>query len=457
MKSIRYEKDAANIVHVIFDNPTESANLMNVAFREDFATVVARLQAEPDLAGVILRSAKSTFFAGADLKEMVQAQEQTAQFMWDFAQPLKQQMRQLETLGKPVVAAINGAALGGGWEICLCAHHRIALDNPKTTLGLPEVTLGLLPGGGGVVRMVRLLGLEAALPFLMEGQQFNPAKGIKLGLVQELASSEDEMLEKARAWIAAHPESKQPWDMPGYKMPGGTPSHPAMAPKLMVVPAMLREKTKGVMPAPEAILSAAVEGAQVDVDAALRIETRYFIELARGPVARNMINTFWFQLNDIKAGLGRPAGVPKASFAKVGILGAGMMGAGIAYVCATRGMQVVLKDVSQEAADKGRAYSAKLLAKQLERGKRVTELCKQAQYKPLQVWEMAASLYAMNNGYFDDLEVKHVLAFEKGLQDHLKSKYADLVGRIEETKDLSKDDEAALRAAIEDYKRSASF
>ena len=373
MKSIRYEKDAANIVHVIFDNPTESANLMNVAFREDFATVVARLQAEPDLAGVILRSAKSTFFAGADLKEMVQAQEQTAQFMWDFAQPLKQQMRQLETLGKPVVAAINGAALGGGWEICLCAHHRIALDNPKTTLGLPEVTLGLLPGGGGVVRMVRLLGLEAALPFLMEGQQFNPAKGIKLGLVQELASSEDEMLEKARAWIAAHPESKQPWDMPGYKMPGGTPSHPAMAPKLMVVPAMLREKTKGVMPAPEAILSAAVEGAQVDVDAALRIETRYFIELARGPVARNMINTFWFQLNDIKAGVGRPAGVPKASFAKVGILGAGMMGAGIAYVCATRGMQVVLKDVSQEAADKGKAYSAKLLAKQLERGKLTQE------------------------------------------------------------------------------------
>ena len=373
MKSIRYEKDAANIVHVIFDNPTESANLMNVAFREDFATVVAQLKAEPDLAGVILRSAKSTFFAGADLKEMVQAQNQTAQYMWDFAQPLKQQMRQLETLGKPVVAAINGAALGGGWEICLCAHHRIALNNPKTTLGLPEVTLGLLPGGGGVVRMVRLLGLEAALPFLMEGQQFNPEKGVKLGLVQELANSEEEMLEKARAWIAAHPESKQPWDMPGYKMPGGTPSHPALAPKLMVVPAMLREKTKGVMPAPEAILSAAVEGAQVDVDAALRIETRYFIELARGPVARNMINTFWFQLNDIKAGVGRPAGVPKASFVKVGILGAGMMGAGIAYVCATRGMQVVLKDVSQEAADKGKAYSAKLLAKQLERGKLTQE------------------------------------------------------------------------------------
>src|SRR5262249_15251688 len=163
MSSIRYEKDADNIVHVIFDNPTESANLMNGAFRVSFADTIAKLQAEKDLAGVILRSAKSTFFAGADLKEMVEAQNQSAESMWEFAQPLKQQTRKLETLGKPVVAAINGAALGGGWELCLCAQHRIALDNPKLTLGLPEVTLGLLPGGGGTVRMVRLLGLEAAL------------------------------------------------------------------------------------------------------------------------------------------------------------------------------------------------------------------------------------------------------------------------------------------------------
>jgi 3-hydroxyacyl-CoA dehydrogenase/enoyl-CoA hydratase/3-hydroxybutyryl-CoA epimerase len=369
MKSIRYEKDADNIVHVIFDNPTESANLMNTAFRADFAETIGKLKADTALAGVILRSAKSTFFAGADLKELEKSGEASAEDMWTMAQPLKMQMRALETLGKPVVAAINGAALGGGWELCLCAHHRIALANPKTTLGLPEVTLGLLPGGGGVVRMVRLLGLEAALPFLMEGQQFNPEKGLKLGLVHELAADEAEMLDKARAWIKAHPESKQPWDLPGYKLPGGAPSSPSMAGKLMVVPAMLREKTKGVMPAPEAILSAAVEGAQVDVDTAMRIETRWFIELARGPVARNMINTFFFQLNEIKTGVGRPKGVPKAAFAKVGILGAGMMGAAIAHVCASRGMQVVLKDVSREAADKGKGYSAKLLAKQLERGK----------------------------------------------------------------------------------------
>ena len=369
MKSIRYEKDADGIVHLIFDNPSESANLMNADFRDSFATAIERLKNDTTLAGVILRSAKSTFFAGADLKEMVRARDSGAAAMWALAQPLKEQMRSLETLGKPVVAAIGGAALGGGWELCLCAQHRIALDTPKITLGLPEVTLGLLPGGGGVVRMVRLLGIEAALPFLLEGQQFNPGKGHTLGLIHELAANPEEMLEKARAWIKANPDATQPYDQKGYKLPGGLPSSPSLAPKLMIAPAMLREKTRGCMPAPEAILSVAVESAQVDIDTAMRIETRYFIELVLGTVARNMISTFWFQLNEIKAGVGRPAEVPRASFARIGILGAGMMGAGIAHACATRGIDVVLKDVSQEAADKGKAYSAKLLARQLEKGR----------------------------------------------------------------------------------------
>ena len=369
MNSIRYEKDADNIVHLVFDNPTESANLMNADFRASFAEAVAKLKAEADLAGVILRSAKSTFFAGADLKEMFAAREQGAAAMWAVAQPLKEQMRALETLGKPVVAAIAGAALGGGWELCLCAQHRVALDNPKITLGLPEVTLGLLPGGGGIVRMVRLLGIEASLPFLLEGQQFNPAKGKELGLVHDLAATPEELLEKARAWIKANPAAQQPYDQKGYRIPGGTPASPALGPKLMIAPAMVREKTRGVMPAPEAILGCAVESTQVDIDSAMRIETRWFISLVMGTVARNMINTFWFQLNEIKAGTGRPKDVPRASFAKVGILGAGMMGAGIAHACATRGLAVVLKDVSVEAAEKGKAYSAKILGKQLARGK----------------------------------------------------------------------------------------
>ncbi|MFM7273908.1 MAG: enoyl-CoA hydratase/isomerase family protein, partial [Gammaproteobacteria bacterium] len=279
MNSIRYEKDADNIVHVVFDEKGGPVNVMNASFRVDFAETITRLKAEPALAGVILRSAKSVFFAGADLNEMKLANDESPETLWAMAQPLKEQMRALETLGKPVVAAINGAALGGGWELCLCAQRRIALDNPKIQLGLPEVTLGLLPGGGGVVRMVRLLGLEAALPYLMEGQQFNPAKGLAAGLLHELATDEQDMLAKARAWILANAEAKQPWDQPGYRMPGGTQSSPSLAPKLMAVPALLREKTKGVMPAPEAILAAAVEGAQVDVDSALRIETRWFVHL----------------------------------------------------------------------------------------------------------------------------------------------------------------------------------
>ena len=408
MKSIRYEKDADNIVHLIFDNPTESANLMNADFRESFAEAMAKLQAETELSGVILRSAKSTFFAGADLKEMFVARDQGAEAMWEVAQPLKLQMRALETLGKPVVAAINGAALGGGWEICLCAHHRIALDNPKITLGLPEVTLGLLPGGGGVVRMVRLLGIEAALPFLLEGQQFNPAKGVKLGLVHELAATPEEMLEKARAWIKANPAAQQPYDQKGYRIPGGTPASPALAPKLMIAPAMVREKTKGCMPAPEAILSVAVESTQVDIDTAMRIETRYFISLVLGTVARNMINTFWFQLNEIKAGVGRPKDVPRASFAKVGILGAGMMGAGIAHACATRGLEVVLKDVSLAAAEKGKAYSAKLLAKQLERGKLTQEKhdATLARIKPTASAADLAGCELVVEAVFEDRELK---------------------------------------------------
>jgi len=408
MKSIRYEKDADNIVHVIFDNPTESANLMNADFRESFAEVVRKLQSEAELAGVILHSAKSTFFAGADLKEMVKARDNGADAMWAVAQPLKEQMRTLETLGKPVVAAINGAALGGGWEICLCAHHRIALNSPKITLGLPEVTLGLLPGGGGVVRMVRLLGIEAALPFLLEGQQFNPEKGRKLGLVHDLADSPEEMLDKARAWIKANPASAQPYDQKGYKIPGGTPSSPSLAPKLMIAPAMLREKTKGVMPAPEAILSTAVESTQVDIDTAMRIETRYFISLVLGTVARNMINTFWFQLNEIKAGVGRPADIAKASFTKVGILGAGMMGAGIAHACATRGLEVVLKDVSLEGAEKGKAYSAKILGKQLEKG-RLTQDKHDATLARIKATDNAADLAGCEliiEAVFEDRDLK---------------------------------------------------
>jgi 3-hydroxyacyl-CoA dehydrogenase/enoyl-CoA hydratase/3-hydroxybutyryl-CoA epimerase len=281
-------------------------------------------------------------------------------------------MRFLETCNKPVVAAINGTALGGGLEIALACHHRVALDDDSIQLGLPEVTLGLLPGGGGTQRLPRMIGLEAAFPFLMEGKKVNPKAALKAGIIDELATNGADMIAKARAFIEANPNCKQPWDKKGFKLPGGAPHHPAMAQKLAIAPAMLKQKTKGCYPAPERILSAAVEGAQVDFDNGSLIETRYFTELVTGQVAKNMTGTFWFQLNAIKAGGSRPKDIDRTTFKKVGILGAGMMGAGIAYSTATRGIDVILKDVSVENAEKGKNYSEKLLAKKVSRS-RMTE------------------------------------------------------------------------------------
>ncbi len=367
--AIRYEKGQDNIVVLTIDMPGQSANTMNAVYREAMGATVDRLEADKDsIAGVIITSAKKTFFAGGDLNELIKVTKADAKPFYDMILNIKGQLRRLETLGKPVVAAINGAALGGGWEICLACHHRIALDSSSVQLGLPEVTLGLLPGGGGVVRMVRLLGLEKALPYLAEGKKVRPDAALKAGLIHDIAANPDEMLAKARAFIAANPTALQPWDVKGYKIPGGTPSTPAVAQMLAIAPSVLRDKTKGCFPAPEKIMCAAVEGAQVDFDTAQIIEARYFTELTTGQVAKNMIGTFWFQLNEINAGSSRPQGIPQYVTKKVGVLGAGMMGAGIAYVSAAAGIEVVLKDVSIEAAEKGKAYSAKLLDKKVSKG-----------------------------------------------------------------------------------------
>lgn len=367
--AIRYEKGQDQIVVLTIDMPGQSANTMNAQYREAMAASVARLQAEDDsLAGVIITSAKKTFFAGGDLNELIKVGKPEAKAFYDMVLSLKAQLRALETLGKPVVAAINGAALGGGWEICLACHHRIALDDQTLQIGLPEVTLGLLPGGGGVVRMVRMLGLEKALPYLLEGKKVRPQQALQAGLVDELASDLEQMLAKARAWILANPSVKQRWDVAGYQIPGGTPSNPKVAQMLAIAPSILRSKTHGCMPAPEKILCAAVEGAQVDFDTAHLIETRYFTELTTGQVAKNMIGTFWFGLNQINAGGSRPQGIAPKVTHKVGVLGAGMMGAGIAYVSALAGIQVVLKDIDLAAAEKGKAHSATLLEKKVARG-----------------------------------------------------------------------------------------
>lgn len=369
MSAIQFEKNADNIVILTLDSPNQSANTMNADFRTALAETVDKLQADENIAGIIFRSVKKTFFAGGDLDELIQATPEHATEFFNMIEEMKAKLRYIETRGIPVVAALNGTALGGGWELALGCHYRIALNDAKAKFGLPEVTLGLLPGGGGIVRMVRLLGLQNAFPLLMEGKQIGVEKAKSLGLIQDTADSLEELMDKAIAWVKANPKSQQPYDVKGYKIPGGTPSTPTVAQMLAIAPAMLRDKTKGCYPAPEAIMSAAVEGAQVDVDTALTIESRYFTYLATGQISKNMIGTFWHGLNAIKSGASRPKDVAKWQATKVGILGAGMMGAGIAYATASKGIAVVLKDVSVEAAEKGKAYSQKLLDKKVSQGR----------------------------------------------------------------------------------------
>lgn len=369
MSAIQYEKNTDHIVILTLDSPNQSANTMNSDFRAALEDTVSKLKADAEISGIIFRSAKKTFFAGGDLDELIQAQPEHATAFFHMIQDMKAQLRYIETRGIPVVAALNGTALGGGWELALCCHRRIALNDAKAKFGLPEVTLGLLPGGGGIVRMVRLLGLQNAFPFLMEGKQFGIDQAKALGLIHDTAETEQELFDKAIAWVKANPISQQPFDVKGYKIPGGDPKTPAVAQVLAIAPAMLRDKTKGCYPAPEAIMAAAVEGAQVDVNTALTIESRYFTYLATGQIAKNMIGTFWHGLNAIKSGASRPQNIEKSKMTRVGILGAGMMGAGIAYATASKGIPVILKDVSLENAEKGKTYSQKLLDKKVSQGR----------------------------------------------------------------------------------------
>lgn len=359
-----YDKDADGIVTITMDLPGPT-NLINAVFTDALTAALEQLGAETGLSGVVLTSAKPAFVAGGDIDALYAMSDPETTF--DAIEEIKALMRRLETLGAPVVAAINGAALGGGLELALACHHRVAIANVAIRLGFPEVTLGLLPGAGGITRTVRLLGLEAALPLLSEGKQISPQRALDLGLVNALADTREEMVETARQWILANPEATQPWDQRGYRMPGGTPKSHRIAQRLAVAPAMLARKTFGNYAAPLAILSAAVEGAAVDFDTASRIESRYFTELATGQESKNMITAFWYQMREITKGGSRPAAVAPIAVTKVGVIGAGLMGHGIAYVTSKAGMPVVLKDVSQEAADAGKARCAALAAGSVKR------------------------------------------------------------------------------------------
>jgi 3-hydroxyacyl-CoA dehydrogenase / enoyl-CoA hydratase / 3-hydroxybutyryl-CoA epimerase len=411
-KAVRWERGEDGIVVVTLDDPGRSANTMNDRYVEAMGECVdALVAAKDEITGVIVTSAKKTFFAGGDLDSLSKATEADAASVLEQITVVKRQLRKLETLGRPVVAAMGGTALGGGLEIALACHHRIGLDAKGVVYGLPEVTLGLLPGGGGVVRTVRMLGIaNAAMNVLVQGQRHKPAKALEIGIIDELVATPEEVLDRARAWIAANPEAAQPWDRPGYKIPGGAPSNPKFAAMLPGFPANLRKQLKGApMPAPRNILSAAVEGAQVDIETALRIESRYFVELVTGQVSKNMIKAFFFDLQDINGGRSRPDGHETWQPTKVAVLGAGMMGAGIAYSCALAGWDVVLKDVSAEAAQKGKAYSEGIVAKGVERGRTTQEKgdALLARIRPTDSYADLAGCDLVIEAVFESVELKH--------------------------------------------------
>ncbi len=370
--AFNYDQDLQGIVTLTMDMPNRSANVLNSVFYEAFVAMLDRIEADDSVTGVILVSAKKLWVAGADIESSFEGND--PQTFFDGSEALKANLRRMEKLGVPVVAALNGTALGGGFELALACHYRVAIDNDRIKFGFPEVGLGLLPGGGGVVRTGRLIGLQPALEWLSQNKKYTPKQTLKAGMIHALATDYDDMMAQAKAWCLANSDAKAPWDaVKRYKIPGGGPNHPKIAPMMAIAPAMIRKETKGNYPAPEAILSALVEGAQVDFETASRIESRYFAKLGAGQVSKNMISAFWTQLNQIKKGASRPQNVPPQPTKKVGVLGSGMMGHGIAYVSAMAGIDVVMIDATQDGADAGKAKIATIMAKRVKRGRMAQE------------------------------------------------------------------------------------
>ena len=354
------------ILVAMMDLPHRSINVVCEALLQGLSAAVDKL-ADPAVKGLVLTSAKADFCVGGDIDQMSKWTRPDQAFEATMA--MKAVLRRLELQGKPAVAAINGHALGGGLELALACHARMALDNPRLKIAQSEVKLGLLPGGGGTVRLSRLLGIQQALQIMVEGHDLSPQQAFGIGLVTALARDRDDLVAQAKAWIVANPKAKQPWDMPKFRFPGGDSRAPAVAQMFAVAPSMASAKSCGNYPAITHIMSAVFEGGLLDFDNASVVESRYLAACAMSAESRNMIGTLWYQLNALKKGASRPAGVPTSQVRKLGILGAGMMGAGIAFVSAKVGIDVVLLDTTQEAADRGKAHSQGLLDKAVKRGR----------------------------------------------------------------------------------------
>ena len=367
---IRYKKDIDNIVTLTLDMEGRNINIINHKIGAQFTPVMEHLKLEKakgSLRGIIITSAKNNFLAGGDLDYLHQATDSKAIF--DFSQNMQNFFRELESPGVPVVAAINGSALGTGFELALACHYRVAIDDPKTRLGHPEVTLGIMPGGGGVIRMLWTLGVEKAYHVLADGKRFLPKEAFEAGIVDVLAKDEKEMLSIAKQWLLDNQEGRRVWDTIDGKIPGGRAKNNELGQRISLLTAQLMRDTENNYPAPAAILNTLTEGSLVDFDTACRIESRYFTELVKSREAKNMIKAFWYDFNAIKEGSSRPKGYGKFRVKKVGIIGAGLMGSSVAFICLMNRMEVVLKDISKAVAEKGKDLCERKLNEMVEKGK----------------------------------------------------------------------------------------
>ncbi len=367
---IHYRKDIDNIVTLTLDMGGRNYNIINHQLIEKFQPVLQHLKEEKakgNIRGVIMTSKKKNFLAGGDLDYL--HEETDALAVFNFSQNLQKFCRDLESPGVPVVAAINGSALGNGFELALACHHRIVLDSPKIRLGNPEVTLGIMPGAGGVIRLLWMLGIEKAYQVLAKGKRYLPKEALKAGIIDALASDEKEMMTMAKKWIEENQVGRRIWDNEDAEIPNGTARNYKMLGKISILTSQLLRDLKNNYPAPTAILNTLVEGSVVDFDTACKIESRYFTKLVISPEAKNMTKAFWYDFNAIKEGSSRPKGYGKFRVKKVGIIGAGLMGSSIAFLCLMNRMEVVLKDISKSVSEKGRALCKTKLEEQVEKGR----------------------------------------------------------------------------------------
>ncbi|MBI3438621.1 MAG: enoyl-CoA hydratase/isomerase family protein, partial [Proteobacteria bacterium] len=383
MENFKIDVDSDGIALITFDVPGRSMNTITASVIRDLYEIVDKLKTDAAIKGAVFASGKeSGFCAGADLGEMNERgvaadakqpksedEKLKAQFERGFG--LNKVYRELETCGKPVAVAIEGLALGGGLELCLATHYRVAADNPKIKLGLPESKVGLLPGAGGTQRLPRLIGVQNAAMMILQGADKSPQEAKGLGFVNEVAPA-GQTIAAAKAWVKANPKATAPWDVKGYKVKDG-PYTPGGAMMSVGGNAMVSKQTNLNYPAQRNILSCLYEGVQVPIDAALRIESRYFLKTAATPQANGMIRTLFVSMQALGKGGNRPANVPNYQVKKVAVIGAGLMGAGIAYVQAKAGIETILLDVSQESAEKGKAYSQRIVDKDISRGKTTKE------------------------------------------------------------------------------------